>query len=962
MIAARTAVAGCLMLLALAAGMPAQQPVSPPSTLRELVVRVQQARAEGQQTVPESWFDVADATPIADTASLQELLALARATRQVSGAARCVSLLLPLLSRSGEPWDGHRDEIQALLVDRLLVSNRLDAVPTYLEPLLKRQPPRDPERDPIGLEILRVHACWLLATRRFHEAEPLYARVVDIVRGSADHSMLRADLDQLGRAKHYQGDRQGAYDAFAESLALARASMPAAAPALLSAMNNLGSSMAALGDYRGAYELCKEILAIRERTLPPDDPKIVYSLQSSSQLLVQLDDLDQALALQQRALAIMQPDSARFGDMYLDGLQYLARIHHAREDFDDSYRVGSQLLPMLESRRPASDRDLGTLRSLLGVLERRRGDIEASRRLLEASLAGLRQALPMDHSFTQIAAGDLLTTCRLQGDTARSIELAELLLQAAVDSLDKTLVAARPTASLAKIQYMGVEAAFNLCVDGVDATSSQRLLQRALEVSQQRRGAAIRVAQRANRQRWQASQSASIRQELEGLASRIQAATVRGDAAELARIAQRRDELELALLREQRDGVAGGAPELPTAGRLAAALPARSAAVAIVPFWRRVVSPGAKPSTSGFDAMAALVLVGDGTVRFVDLGARNALLDAIDDLRPSRHKQLRATYLDPILAAAGDVETLFLALDESWQLVPWDALPLSSGAPVGTRVELRRLTSLLDLVNEATPMVGNAALLVGDVDYAAAPARTVIPDSIAQAPPIALLRGGEAAFPALPGSAAETDAIGDLLRAAFPTAELRRYRGDAATKPALAAAAAGATFVHFATHGYLTSESAIARRRVELGELSGVGFAMTPYALCGIAVSGANRGPQADGSVPGLLTGEELQGWDLSRCYLAVLSACESGLGMCSDGQGLASLQAALHIAGARYVVATVAAVEDEAARLVTTELYRRLLQDPERPYQALWQARMVARERGVAFRDWASFQMSSQN
>ena len=44
----------------------------------------------------------------------------------------------------------------------------------------------------------------------------------------------------------------------------------------------------------------------------------------------------------------------------------------------------------------------------------------------------------------------------------------------------------------------------------------------------------------------------------------------------------------------------------------------------------------------------------------------------------------------------------------------------------------------------------------------------------------------------------------------------------------------------------------------------------------------------------GLVTADELQYYDLSRCHLAVLSSCESALGAWSNGQGLASLQQAL--------------------------------------------------------------------
>ena len=83
------------------------------------------------------------------------------------------------------------------------------------------------------------------------------------------------------------------------------------------------------------------------------------------------------------------------------------------------------------------------------------------------------------------------------------------------------------------------------------------------------------------------------------------------------------------------------------------------------------------------------------------------------------------------------------------------------------------------------------------------------------------------------------------------------------------------------------------------------GFA--PETLCGLAFAGANRGKDALGRVPGILTAEELAGLDLSECELAVLSACETNVGVRRAGQGIRSLQAALHAAGARLTVTDIA-------------------------------------------------------
>jgi CHAT domain-containing protein len=83
---------------------------------------------------------------------------------------------------------------------------------------------------------------------------------------------------------------------------------------------------------------------------------------------------------------------------------------------------------------------------------------------------------------------------------------------------------------------------------------------------------------------------------------------------------------------------------------------------------------------------------------------------------------------------------------------------------------------------------------------------------------------------------------------------------------------------------------------------------------------------------------------DLSGLELAVLSACETGLGDVADGQGVFGLQRAFHLAGCRNVVASLWKVDDLATAALMGEFYRRLwaAQDPLPPIEALRQAQLA--------------------
>jgi CHAT domain-containing protein len=190
----------------------------------------------------------------------------------------------------------------------------------------------------------------------------------------------------------------------------------------------------------------------------------------------------------------------------------------------------------------------------------------------------------------------------------------------------------------------------------------------------------------------------------------------------------------------------------------------------------------------------------------------------------------------------------------------------------------------------------------------------------------------------------------------------RVLKGPDATKLALVENIPAASFVHLATHGWFSEPvaqvSADAARstawpRAEHGALV---RDLAPLTLCGLALSGANRGADELGQVAGVITAEELAGLDLSRCELAVLSACETNVGITRAGQGIQSLQAALHAAGARSVVTSLWKVPDETTQRLMGEFYARLWLQKTPKNRALWQAKLAMRAKGHPPRDWAGW------
>src|SRR5262245_61859433 len=108
--------------------------------------------------------------------------------------------------------------------------------------------------------------------------------------------------------------------------------------------------------------------------------------------------------------------------------------------------------------------------------------------------------------------------------------------------------------------------------------------------------------------------------------------------------------------------------------------------------------------------------------------------------------------------------------------------------------------------------------------------------------------------------------------------------------------------------------------------------------MTGLVLAGAN---QAKTPARGIVTGEALIDLDLSGLELAVLSACETGLGDVADGEGTFGLQRAFHLAGTRDVIASLWKVSDRATAALMALFYQNLWDKNLPPIESLRQAQL---------------------
>ena len=403
----------------------------------------------------------------------------------------------------------------------------------------------------------------------------------------------------------------------------------------------------------------------------------------------------------------------------------------------------------------------------------------------------------------------------------------------------------------------------------------------------------------------------------------------------------------------------------------------------------------ASPPEQLEDRYLAFVLDGKANPKPFDLGPAKAIEEKIRTWRQAVTGQergrpvseggpdvqtlgsaLRAAVLDPLLQGSTQ-RRVYLCLDDALHTIPWDALPASpetaraeQGASpeakgkttdakvaefVGDRYRIAELCSFRDLLEISKRAQRTPALLaLGAIDYSApgAAARDAPP---ADRP----LRGSADVFGRFDPLLASEDEI-DGIKKYFDESQKGKatiLKGSKATKEALFAQAKDATYLHISTHGYFASEELTGGGDRGAGMLSSGVSGFAPLSLCGLALAGANRdvGPREE--VVGIVTAEELAGLGLSSCRLAVLSGCDTNMGVRRAGQDLASLKSALHAAGARNVVASLWEVPDAQTSKLMVRFYEGMWKLNLPPDEALWEAKRSLRKQPLAA--WAGWVFS---
>jgi len=403
--------------------------------------------------------------------------------------------------------------------------------------------------------------------------------------------------------------------------------------------------------------------------------------------------------------------------------------------------------------------------------------------------------------------------------------------------------------------------------------------------------------------------------------------------------------------------------------QLQAALPDNAVLLDFLEYTHRSPSPEKKGQWKTERHLVAFV-VRRGALERVDLGPTAAVKKAVDDWRLALQRHFRTAADDDLGAAVRQLiwqplekhlhgaKVVLVSPDGDLARVPFAALPGSKkDAYLLEEMALAvvPVPQLLPALLAQRPDQAKAEpslLVVGEVSYDAGGGAAVA-DSRSAPRAGTLLR-----WKALENTPAEVASVKNSFQRRYPRAVVTDLYEDKATEAEVRQQAPKHRYLHFATHGFFAPKelrSALAAashgKDGEASNLFGgrqgvAGF--HPGLLSGLVLAGANR-PAQVGQDDGILTALEVESLDLDGVELAVLSACETGLGEASGGEGLLGLQRAFQVAGARGVVASSWQVDDKATRDLMTRFYENLWKRKLPRLEALREAQLWMLKEGLS-------------
>jgi CHAT domain-containing protein len=841
-------------------------------------------------------------------------------------------------------------------------------------------------------ELYRLQGEYARAEPFFADALSMYQRLYPREKFPGGHPQLAAGLGNWGVLLQSQGDYAAAEVALRAALEMDRQLYPASEypdghAELAASLYNLGVALQAYGEFAQAERFLRDALDMYRRLYPvtqfPNGHfRIAVALNNLAFVMRSQREYAKAESLARDALAVHRklfpadkypnghPDLAVCLTSVGDLCKLSAKLSEAERFYTDALTMYGKLYP--RARYPNGHLNLAITLNNLGYLRQDVGDPAGAERFFRDALDMVRKLFPPElypdgHPRLAVCLNNLGFLRLEQGEYAKG----EVLFRDALGMCQTLLGNYAAVASEVESR--------NLLESLPPARDALLSAQRHLPASPSdydllwpSRAALMRVMEGRHRD-LVASRDDKARQlgrELVEARQRLAHALLNPakDAREHRRLIEKltreKEDLEKLLARELRLAPRRADTADLTPKRLRDLLSEGTAFVDVfkyTDFEQDPKLPGRKGAKHTPRYLAFVLRNDEAPVR-VDLKEAATIEDAwaawhkaitADRSDPKGEREAAARFAELVwrplrTALPADIKTVYIAAEGKLAQVPWAALP--GRGPDSVLLDEMPICLvphgpfLLERLEEKAPpsSARDTLLAYGGIDYAGTP-EAVVKGNL-RTPPLGKKR---VVWPALPGTEREQRQVAELARKVLRDPPIART-GRAASTAQLMEDLPGARYLHLATHGFFADAEFHSAMQVDpsLFEYRGVldrrGGARSPLVLSGLVLAGANREGKAAAPDRGIITAEGLIGLRLEGLELAVLSACETGLGEDGGGEGVYGLQRAFHVAGCQSVIASLWKVDDAATQALMTLFYRNLWEKKLDAAEALRQAQLT--------------------
>ncbi len=789
----------------------------------------------------------------------------------------------------------------------------------YKQSLSIREAILDPGHEDIAI-VLNNLAGLLILIGKYAEGEKILRRAISLTEElyGHEHPETAMTRSHLGILFMYQGRYPEAIDNLENNLTILEHHLSEEHPMIAVMLNNLASAYIENRQYAEAESVFTRVITLKKKLYGIEHPEVAITLVNFSDLYRRIQHYPQAESLCLEALK-------NFGSQHDPGNQYmemgtyiLARIYYEQGKYDQVQTLFKGPFDLLSNKAttnyPAAVEGLTILSRNYRSLKDYDASLEAYRQLHYITGNFIESVFPFaseDQKFRYLEKFPLLDHSFLSFtmDYPRP-EVVKSALEMVLRS--KAIV----------IDAMAEEKKFLFCTYDDDVRKAG---ERHAEISDEIATLTISAAENV---------PADIR------------------LSRLSLLYVEKDSLERELSRQCSEFRRDMATKQFSVEDIADAIPENSMIIELLRYHPYEFDNGGNDEKRTDPARyVAFILDREGLVTLNDLGAAATIDSLIGEVRRRIYRAREAVggfslkksnesvsqlssalyriLLSPLEGRLEGKEDLYISPDGQLSLLPFEILVCPDGEYLVEKHSISYLSSGREILRfERERDRGEGALVVADPTFdlsgedMAASRTRVLREEEGEAYALGGTRGVSECLGEKFGRLSSTREEGILVRDALEDAGVsgvRCYDGEEALEEVVKGCRQAPRVLHIATHGFFCEDA----------EIGGGRIVENPLLRCGLALTGANRvvaGESIEGSEDGILTAFEVSGLNLVGTELAVLSACETGVGEVRNGEGVYGLRRVFQYAGAETIVMSLWKVPDEETVELMRGFYERWL------------------------------------